>query len=46
MACFLVFTVESLFNPQNDRVYAPVGIKKRHIDPSRLLRTSVKAATH
>jgi len=36
-----VFTVELAFNPQNDRVYAPVGTKKRHIDPSRLLRTSV-----
>ena len=34
-----VFTVEPPFNSQNDRVYAPVGTKKRHIDPSRLLRT-------
>ena len=36
-----VFTVEPPFNPQNDRVYAPVGTKKRHIDLSRLLRMSV-----
>jgi len=36
-----VFTVEPPFNPQNDRVYAPGGTKKRHIDPSHLLRTSV-----
>ena len=34
-----VFTVEPPFNSQNDRVYAPVGTKKRHIDPRRLLRT-------
>jgi transposase len=34
-----VFTVEPPFNSQNDRVYAPVGTKKRLIDPSRLLRT-------
>jgi len=27
------------FNPQND--HAPVGTKKRHIDPNRLLRMSV-----
>jgi len=36
-----LFTVEPPFNSQNDRVYAPVDNKKRHIDPSRLLRTSV-----
>jgi len=36
-----VFTVEPPFNSQNDRVYAPVDNKKRHIDPSRLLRMSV-----
>jgi len=35
-----VFTVEPPFNSQNYRVYAPVD-KKRHIDPSRLLRMSV-----
>jgi transposase len=34
-----VFTVEPVFNTQNDRVYAPAGILKRHIAPSRLLRT-------
>jgi len=34
-----VFTVEPPFNSQNDRVYAPVGTKKRSIAPSRLLRT-------
>jgi len=36
-----VFTVEPPFNSQNDRVYAPVDNRKRHIDPSRLLRMSV-----
>jgi len=36
-----VFTVEPPFNSQNDRVYAPVDNRKRHIDPSRLLRISV-----
>jgi len=36
-----VFTVKPPFNSQNDRVYAPIDNKKRHIDPSRLLRTSV-----
>ena len=36
-----MFTVEPPFNSQNDRVYAPVDNKKRYIDPSRLLRTSV-----
>ena len=35
-----MFTVEPPFNSQNYRVYAPVD-KKRHIDPSRLLRMSV-----
>jgi len=34
-----VFTVEPPFNSQNDRIYAPVGTKKRLIEPSRLLRT-------
>ena len=42
-----MFTVESPFNLQNDRVYdrvyAPVG-KKRYINPSRLLRISVMAS--
>ena len=33
------FTVEPPFTSQNDRVYAPVGTKKRFIQPSRLLRT-------
>jgi len=36
-----VFTVEPPLNSQNDRVYAPVDNRKRHIDPSRLLRMSV-----
>ena len=36
-----MFTVEPPFNSQNDRVYAPVDNRKRHIDPSRLLRMSV-----
>jgi len=36
-----VFIVEPPFNSQNDRVYIPVNNKKRHIDPSRLLRMSV-----
>ena len=27
------------FNSQNDRVYAPVGTKKRHTDPSCYART-------
>jgi len=36
-----VFTVEPQFNSQNDWVYAPIDNKKRYIDPSRLLRTSV-----
>jgi len=36
-----VFTVEPLFNPLNDRVYAPVDNKKQYIDPSRLLHMSV-----
>ena len=35
-----MFTVEPPFNSQNDRVYAPVDNKKRHIDPNRLLRMS------
>jgi len=34
-----VFTVEPTFTLQNDRVYVPVGTKKRFIQPSRLLRT-------
>jgi len=34
-----VFTVEPPFTSQNDRVYVPVGTKKRFIQPSRLLRT-------
>jgi len=36
-----VFTVEPPFNSQNNRVYAPVDNRNRHIDPSRLLRMSV-----
>jgi len=36
-----MFTVEPPLNSQNDRVYAPVDNKKRHIDPIRLLRMSV-----
>ena len=36
-----MFTVESPFNSQNDRVYAPVDNKKRYINPSRLLCMSV-----
>ena len=36
-----MFTVEPPFNSQNDRVYVPVYNKKRHIDPSHLLRMSV-----
>ena len=36
-----MFTIESPFNSQNDRVYAPIDNKKRYIDPSRLLRMSV-----
>ena len=39
-----MFTVQSPFNLQNDRVYAPVYNKKRYIDPSRLLRMSVMAS--
>jgi len=35
------FTVETPFNLQNDRVYAPIDNKKRYIDPSRLLHMSV-----
>jgi len=34
-----VFTVEPPFTLQNDRVYVPVGTKKRFIQLSRLLRT-------
>ena len=36
-----MFTVETPFNSQNDWVYAPVDNRKRHIDPSHLLRMSV-----
>ena len=39
-----MFTVEPPFNSQNDRVYAPVDNKQRHINPSRLLRMSVMAS--
>jgi len=28
-----VFTVEPTFTSQNDRIYVPVGIKKRFIQP-------------
>ena len=38
-----MFTVEPPFNSQNDRVYAPVGNKKRYVNPSRLLQMSVMA---
>src|SRR5215469_8828939 len=34
-----VFTVATPRNPQNDRVYAPTGSKKRNISAERLLRT-------
>jgi len=34
-----VFAIEPPFTSQNDRVYMPVGTKKRFIQPSRLLRT-------
>jgi len=36
-----VFTVEPPYKSQNDRVYALVDNRKRHIDPSRLLCMSV-----
>jgi len=36
-----MFTIEPPFSSQNDWVYAPVETKKRHIDPSGLLRMSV-----
>ena len=36
-----MFTVEPPFNSQNDRVYAPADNRKRHTDPSRLLRMPV-----
>ena len=36
-----MFTVEPPLNSQNDRVYAPLDNRKRHIDPSHLLRMSV-----
>ena len=36
-----MFTVEPPFNSQNDRVYAPVDNRKRHVDPSRPLCMSV-----
>ena len=39
-----MFTVEQPFNSQNNRVYAAVDNKKRHINPSRLLRMSVMAS--
>lgn len=34
-----IFTVATPSNPQNDRLYAPAGTRKRDIDASRLLRT-------
>ena len=34
-----MFTVAPPVNLQNDRVYAPIGIKKRDIPAERLLRT-------
>jgi transposase len=37
-----LFTVQQPFNSQNDRVYAPIGTKKRLIEPTRLLRTRSK----
>jgi len=36
-----IFTVEPPFNSLNDQFYAPVDNRKRHIDPSRLLRMSI-----
>ena len=36
-----MFTVEPPFNSQNNRVYARVDNKQRHMDPSRLLCMSV-----
>ena len=39
-----MFTVEPPFNSQNDQVYAPVDNKKRYINPSRLLRMSVRTS--
>ena len=36
-----MFTIEPPFNSQTDRVYAPVDNRKRHVDPSRLLRMLV-----
>ena len=34
-----VFTVATAKNPQNDRLYAPVGVRKGDINAKRLLRT-------
>jgi hypothetical protein len=34
-----VFTVATPKNPQNDRLYAPVGVRKADVDAKRLLRT-------
>ena len=36
-----MFTVEPPFDSQNDQVYAPVDNRKRHINPSHLIRMSV-----
>ena len=33
-----LFTVSAPSNTQNDRVYAPVGVRRKNIAPSRLLR--------
>jgi len=34
-----VFTVATPNNPQNDRLYAPIGVRKGDINAKRLLRT-------
>ena len=36
-----MFTIKPPFNSYSDRVYAPVDNRKRHIDPSHLLRMLV-----
>jgi len=39
-----VFTVATPKNPQNDRLYAPVGVRKGDINAKRLLRTFSQSA--
>lgn len=34
-----LFTVAAPSNPQNDRLYVPSSVKKKNVDPARLLRT-------